>query len=69
MAILPLQMIGGKLIYGYGFSKPSGFYPSKLSPQFSLRMKKATAVGYTKLRCVLELVGGRQLVSEMSLPQ
>ena len=32
-------------------------------------MKKATAVGYTKLRCILELVGGRQLVSEMLLTQ
>ena len=32
-------------------------------------MKKATAVGYTKLRCVLEFVGGRQLVPEMPLPQ
>lgn len=27
-------------------------------------MKKAMAVGYTKLRCVLELVGGRQLVAK-----
>ena len=32
-------------------------------------MKKATAVGYTKLRCILEFVGGRQLISEMPLPQ
>ncbi len=63
------KALGDKLIYGYGFSRPSGFYPSELPPQFSLRMKKATAVGYTKLRCVLELVGGRQLVAEMPLPQ
>lgn len=32
-------------------------------------MKKATAVGYTKLRFILEFVGGRQLVSEMLLTQ
>lgn len=31
-------------------------------------MKKAMAVGYTKLRCILELVGGRQLAVEMPLP-
>ena len=64
------RALDDKLIYGHHYyHEAPGFNPSKLPPQFSLRMKKATAVGYTKLRCILEFVGGRQLVSEMPLPQ
>lgn len=61
------RALDNKLIYGHHHNEVPGFYPSKLPPQFSLRMKKATAASYTKLRCILELVGGRQLVSEMPL--
>jgi lipoprotein len=63
------RALDDRLIYDHDYNEAPGFYPSELPPQFSLRMKKATAVGYTKLRCILEFVGGRQLVSEMPLPQ